>query len=196
MHHQPETARQSRGAAAPGDWEAMMAAAQAGDVRAYDRLLREMLPLLRATARRRLSNAADVEEAVQDTLLTIHQLRHTYEPGRPLRPWLRVICERRCVDRIRWRQRHARGELPISDAEDSIAAPSRHDAGPGKVMAAQLRALVDTLPAAQRTALTLTRFEELSLTEASRHSGLSIGSLKIACWRGVRTLRERLDAAA
>lgn len=196
MRHRSESAHQSLGDASCGDWEAMMAAAQNGDARAYQRLLREMLPLLRSVARRRLSNAADVDEAVQDTLLKVHELRHTYEPGRPLRPWLRVICERRCVDRIRWRQRHARGELPISDAEEGIAAPSLHDAGPDRVMGVQLRTLIDALPAAQRVALTLTRFKELSLAEASRLSGLSVGSLKIACWRGVRTLRQQLDEAA
>jgi len=196
MNHQPGTPRRSHGEAAPGAWEALMAAAQCGDARAYDRLLREILPLLRAVARRRLNNPADVEEAVQDTLLTVHQLRHTYEPGRALRPWLQVICERRCVDRIRWRHRHARDELPISEAEECIAAPATRDNGPGQVMGAELRSLVATLPAAQRVALTLTRFEELSLAEASRRSGFSVGSLKIACWRGVRTLRQRLEQAA
>jgi hypothetical protein len=69
-------------------WAAMMAAAQEGDARAYAALLGECLPLLRATCRARLGHGAEVEDAVQDALLTIHRVRHTYDPARPLAPWL------------------------------------------------------------------------------------------------------------
>jgi len=72
----------------PGEWEALMLAAQGGDSRAYDRLLRAILPLLRGVARRRINDPAEAEDAVQDALLTIHQLRHAYDATRPLRPWL------------------------------------------------------------------------------------------------------------
>lgn len=85
-----------------------MTAAQAGDARAYDALLRAALPLLRAIARQRLFDPAEAEAAVQDTLLTIHRLRHTYDPARPIRPWLTTICERRCIDRLRGRNRPVR----------------------------------------------------------------------------------------
>src|SRR4051812_48865681 len=84
-----------------GEWEEWMRAGQAGDARAYDRLLRAVLPLLRGIARRRIADAAEAEDAVQDTLLTLHQLRHAWDPSRALRPWLATLCERRCIDRLR-----------------------------------------------------------------------------------------------
>ncbi|MBY0335907.1 MAG: RNA polymerase subunit sigma, partial [Acetobacteraceae bacterium] len=88
-------------------WSGLMAAAQGGDAAAYERLLREVAPFLRAIARRRIADPAEVEDAVQDTLLTLHALRHTYDPARPLRPWLAAIAERRAVDRVRRSLRRA-----------------------------------------------------------------------------------------
>jgi DNA-directed RNA polymerase specialized sigma24 family protein len=43
----------------------------------------------RAPPRSRASDAA--EDIVQDALLTIHRVRHTYKPGRAVRPWLAAI---------------------------------------------------------------------------------------------------------
>jgi len=173
-------------------WSAMMAAAQAGDAKAYDRLLRECLPLLRAICRARLRGGAEAEDAVQDALLTLHRVRHTYDPSRPFRPWLAAIAERRAVDQGRRRGRHAAREVDIEAAAD-LEAPQRGadmdlDA---RRAAAELRRAVETLPAAQRTALGLTKIEDLSLAEASGRSGMSVGALKVATHRALRSLRRR-----
>jgi len=175
-----------------------MAAAQAGDARAYDALLRAILPLLRALAGRRLFDPAEAEEAVQDTLLTIHRLRRTYDPARPIRPWLAAVCERRCIDRLRRRGRRQGRETSIEACGGTLAALAAgprgaHDAE-ARVAAAQLRAAVAELPESQRAALQLAKLETLSLAEASARSGLSVGALKVASYRALRTLRRRLGA--
>ncbi|WP_240791075.1 RNA polymerase sigma factor [Roseomonas sp. AR75] len=173
-------------------WSGLMAAAQAGDSRAYDALLRECLPLLRAICRARLRNAADVEDAVQDALLTIHRVRNTYDPSRPFRPWLAAIAERRALDRGRSRGRSSAREVDIEAAND-VAAPGR-DAEAElalRMEAVALRQAVGELPQAQRTALGLTKIEDLSLAEASGRSGMSVGALKVATHRALRSLRRR-----
>jgi len=175
-------------------WEGLMAAAMAGDARAYDRLLREALPLLRAIARRRIADRAEAEDAVQDALLTIHRLRHSYDPARPLRPWLAALCERRCIDRLRSRQRQARHCTPI-EALDAAALPA--DPAPDAaavLLRAELRAAVQRLPAAQRIAVTLSSLHGLSFAEAAACSGGSIGAMKVAAHRAVRRLRLQLLA--
>ena len=176
-----------------GAWDAWMAAAQGGDARAYDALLRAALPLLRAVARRRLFDAAEAEDAVQDALLTIHRLRHTYDPARP---WLVAICDRRCIDRLRARGRRSGRETPIDILGETLAAPLGGEGdGEAQVAAAQLRAAVAELPESQRAALLLAKLEGLSLAEASARSGLSVGALKVATHRALRTLRRRLGTA-
>lgn len=168
-----------------------MAAAQAGDAAAYERLLRAILPLLRAIARRRIQDVAEAEDAVQDALLTIHQLRHSFDPRRPLRPWIGAIAERRAVDRLRRHGRRGGRESPLDDYRETLAAPAAN-AGEQRVAAAELRAAVAELPHAQRTALVLAKLEDLPLAEASARSGMSVGALKVATHRAVKALRRRL----
>src|SRR5690606_26216717 len=158
---------------------------QAGDARAYETLLRAALPLLRAVARRRIRDEHEAEDAVQDALLTIHRLRHAYDPSRPIRPWLAAICERRCIDRLRRRGRRQGRETPIEAFGETLVAPATagQEGGEARLAAAELRAAVAELPQSQRTALRLAKLEDLSLAEASARSGLSVGALKVATHR-------------
>lgn len=174
-----------------GEWEAWMVAAQGGDARAYDRFLRAILPFLRAVIRRRIADPAEAEDAVQDTLLTLHQLRASYQPGRPIRPWLAAIAGRRAIDRLRRRGRRQGREIPIEDVAVTLAASAANQ-GEARVAAAELRAAVAELPAAQRTALGLAKLQDLPLAEASARSGMSVGALKVATHRAVKALRKRL----
>jgi len=84
-----------------------MARAQDGDRQAYRILLEDATPFLRALAGRCFKETADVEDVVQDVLLTVHAVRQTYDPRRPFGPWLVAIANRRIIDRLR-RQKRAR----------------------------------------------------------------------------------------
>lgn len=171
-------------------WSALMARAQIGDARAYDALLRECVPLLRAICRRRLHEPAEVEDAVQDTLLTLHRVRNTYDPARPFRPWIAAIAERRALDRGRVVARGLARNTEL-EAADHIGVDGDAEA---RLMSADLRAAVNELPASQRTALQLTKIEALSLAEASTRSGMSMGALKVATHRAVLTLRRKFGS--
>ena len=170
-------------------WAELMTAAQDGDARAYETLLREVLPVLRAICRARLRDPSDVEDAVQDALLTLHRVRATYDPSRPFRPWLAAIAERRALDRGRSRGRRVARETGLDDAAE-LAAPGPPHAE-ASAAASQLRRAVTDLPPAQRTALSLTKIEDLPLSDAATRSGMSVGALKVATHRAIRTLRRR-----
>lgn len=176
-------------------WSRMMAAAQAGDARAYEELLRECLPLLRTICRSRLRDATEAEDAVQDTLLTIHRARDSYNASRPFRPWLVAIAERQALDRVRSRGRRAGREVSMDDAGEIASRELGAEAELDKQRAAtSLRDAVHDLPTAQRTALGLTKIEDLSLVEASRRSGMTVGALKVATHRAMGALRRRFGA--
>ena len=71
-------------------WSTLMARAQDGDEVAYRRLLEDATPYLRSLAARHRALAGETEDVVQDILLTLHAVRHTYDPGRPFGPgWSR-----------------------------------------------------------------------------------------------------------
>jgi RNA polymerase sigma-70 factor (ECF subfamily) len=174
-------------------WAGLMAEAQAGHARAYETLLREVTPRIRALCRARLRNTAEVEDAVQDTLLTLHQLRHTYDPTRPFGPWLTAIATRRAIDRLRRHGRTSGRESQVDDLPESAAAVAPE--AEQKLAARHLREAVAELPESQRTALRLAKLEDLPLAEASARSGLSVGALKVATHRALRTLRKRFGVA-
>jgi RNA polymerase sigma-70 factor (ECF subfamily) len=171
-------------------WAGLMAAAQDGNARAYERLLREVTPRIRSICRARLRDPTEVEDAVQDTLLTLHALRHTYDPARSFGPWLSTIASRRAVDRLRRRGRTGARESPLDDLPESAAATQPE--GDARLDARRLREAVAELPASQRTALHLAKLEDLPLAEAAARSGLSVGALKVATHRAIRSLRRRL----
>lgn len=174
-----------------GDWEALMVRAQDGDRAAYHALLQAVTPYLRAIVRRYLGHGEDAEDALQEILLTMHAIRHTYERGRPFKPWLGTIASRRCIDLLRRRAHRLRHEF---EAADDAPEPDEKGQGPLDTVARQeaargLRRAVDALPERQREAVRLLRLEELSLDEAAARSGQSAGALKVACHRALKSLR-------
>jgi RNA polymerase sigma factor (sigma-70 family) len=174
-------------------WGAWMARAQAGDRAAYHALLQAIGPYLRAIARRILGHE-EVEDAVQEILLVVHGIRHTYEPGRPFKPWLATIASRRCIDLLRRRQREG---LRMGEALDEEA---HMDAEPGPAeqleraqQDARMRGAVDRLSPGQRDAVRLLHLQELSLREAEARGGQSAGALKVASHRALKALRRALQ---
>src|SRR5262249_23669048 len=136
------------------DWSDLMAAAQDGDTAAYRRLLEEVTPYIRSLARRRYHGANDIEEAVQDVLLTIHAIRHTYDPRRPFGPWLVAIAQRRIVDRLRRESRRRARETTLDAVHETFAVPGAN-LPEAAIDERTLRAAVKRLPRGQRHAIEL-----------------------------------------
>ena len=166
-----------------------MAAAQSGDRAAYERLLREVTPFVRALLRRHCNNHADVEEMLQETLLTVHRVRQTYDPRRPFSPWLAAIAARRGIDALRRRMRLARHEAPAGDFHETFVDSATNSDVEGIRSAEELRELLRRLPPRQRQALEVLKLQEMSLAEAAVASGQSIAALKVNAHRAMKALR-------
>lgn len=173
------------------DWSILMARAQGGDRDAYHRLLREIAPYLRALAAYRHREPSDVEDAVQDILLTLHAIRRTYDPTRPFGPWLAAIANHRLIDRLRRQGRLRSRETALTPEHETFSGDQanlyeqvsdRRD----------LQEAVERLPAGQRQAIRLLKLEERSLKEAAVISGMSVASLKVATHRALKSLRKIL----
>jgi RNA polymerase sigma-70 factor (ECF subfamily) len=174
------------------DWSVLMEKAQAGDAESYRTLLEAIAPYLRALASRRHRDQRDIEDAVQDILLTVHQIRRTYDPSRPFGPWLVAIANRRLVDRLRRQGRSTARETSLEPHHETFAAPEANFQTDPLEQGA-LRAAVAGLPPRQREAITLLKLQELSLKEASAASGLTVASLKVSVHRGMKNLKKLLS---
>jgi RNA polymerase sigma-70 factor (ECF subfamily) len=178
------------------DWSSLMASAQDGDREAYRALLEGVTPYLRSLAARCFRDARDVEDAVQDVLLTVHVVRHAYDPGRPFGPWLLAIANRRMIDRLR---RQTRAKLrDIALAAEHVTFSGGQANLPPRIEEtsldeAALREAIEHLPPDQRQAIKLLKLKEMSLKEAALTSGRSVAALKVATHRAIANLRKLLQ---
>lgn len=171
-----------------------MQAAQDGDHASYNLLLKEILPIVRGVIRRRRSflPAEDIEDLVQDVLLSLHSVLATYDPERPFFPWLMAIARNRLADSGR---RHARlnaNEVTVGELPETFRDAAANKGAEAFADRESLRQAMADLPPGQRQALDLLKLKELSLKEASAISGMSISALKVAVHRATKTLRKVL----
>ena len=173
-------------------WSQWMAAAQAGDRKAYERLLREIVPLIRALAAHHHRHEDRIDDVVQDVLMTVHRVRHTYDPRRPFRNWLTAIARRRSIDLLRSRGRAEALEVADARAYETFADPQANRELERSERIEGLGGAIAGLPASQRQAVELLKLREMSLAEASRASGKSVAALKVNVHRAIAALRLKL----
>lgn len=150
-----------------------------------------IIPFARALARRRSWSEDMAEDVVQDVLLTVHRVRHTYQPGLPVKPWLAAIVTRRCIDAMR-----KTGRIGAVESHNPIAAETYADPDANQETAGEsrrdLRQMMSALSPGQREALDLVKLQEMSLVEASAASGQSVSALKVNIHRAIKKLRLKL----
>jgi RNA polymerase sigma factor (sigma-70 family) len=180
----PESANRRRGV----DWSILMAHAQRGDQDAYRRLLQEIAPYIRSLVVKSQRDPADIEDAVQEVLLTVHAVRHTYDPTRPFGPWLVAITNRRITDRLRRHGRTSARETPWTDEHETFAGRETNYDEKASADRTLLEA-IERLPQGQREAIRLLKLKEMSLKEAASATGMSVAALKVATHRAMKSLR-------
>ena len=182
-----------------------MAAAQQGDAAAYELLLTSLLPLLRAFVRRRGVASSEVEDVVQEVLLSIHRARHTWRADRPFDPWMWAVARNASTDALRrqTRERSRRDHAPDRFGEGPAAGEALASDGSSHNPEEQLSAreltpalaeALSRLPVAQRQAVELLYVEQLSVAQAAARAGVTRAALKVRAHRGSRALRKVLRA--
>ncbi len=173
-------------------WCAQMRAAQNGDQSAYGALLVELLPMLRAFVSRRWGSAQDVDDIVQEILLSLHAVRHTYNPNRPFLPWLLTIAYRRIADAARRSSSRSSYETTVDVMPETFpAGEPKTEQGRSDDRSAMRLSLAE-LTSGQREAVELVKVQGLSLKEASAVTGKSVASLKVTIHRAVKALRRSI----
>ncbi len=174
----------------PAEWPALMVRAQAGDQGAYNRLLKACVPVIRAVVRRRIRDDGLVEDVVQDVLLTVHRVRHTYDPARPFVPWLATIAGSRAIDALRRRGRRGRWEVQDDDAMAAHVDTTALHPADQLAVRDEIDGLLDHLPGRQRQIVELVHLQDMSLKDAATHSRLSVTAVKALLHRAIVNLRQ------
>lgn len=175
--------------------EALMQALVAGDDGALRELYARHAPRVFGIATRSLERAG-AEEVVQDVFLALWRGATSFDPERgPLRPWLLQIAHRRILNELRGRRRRVQLEPdPDGEAEGALADP---DPGPAALSwlafrRSAVQSALGRLPAAQRQALALAFFEDLTHEQVAEALQLRLGTAKTRIRAGLRKLRAQL----
>ncbi|MCC7346795.1 MAG: sigma-70 family RNA polymerase sigma factor [Variibacter sp.] len=175
------------------EWAALMRAANSGDGAAYERLLRELSPALRAVARRATLGAGaavDAEDIVQETLIAIHLKRHTWRPTEPIGPWVRAIARHKFIDALRRRGR--RIQVPIEDFEHVLPAEEAAPEFPRRDLERHLPQLAPR----QREVIQSIALDGNSIRATATRFGMSEGAVRVALHRAVAALAAIINKAA
>ncbi|MGL6043952.1 MAG: sigma-70 family RNA polymerase sigma factor [Sandaracinobacteroides sp.] len=165
----------------------LMAQSQDGDRQAYRQLLELVDSLLRRTFRRRIAEHS-LDDLVQETLMSLHHKRATWDLGRPFLPWLMAIARYRWVDQLR------RG---YAVATSTLLEPDLPDGSEAALAPFGCERLLQMLPPGQADAIRCTRIEGLSTQQAAERLGQSESLVKVNVHRGMRKLSllvEELDS--
>lgn len=157
----------------------------AGDAKAYRVFLKELGAHLRSFFNRRLASLPDdVEDLVQETLLALHNQRHTYQSTQPLTAWVHAIARYKLIDLFRARGAREALHEPLEDdllvfsASNTEASDARRDLG----------RLLEQLPDNQRLPIMHMKLEGLSVSETAQVTGMSESAVKVSVHRGLKAL--------
>jgi len=173
---------------------ALMRSAQGGDAEAYATLMQDLAVRVRQIVRYRRAflEHADVEDLVQDVLLSVHAVRATYDATRPFVPWVLAIARNRLADAARRYARHGAHEVAVDDLDVTFFSETTNTMRTTYGDPDALKDAIADLSAGQRSAIEMLKLREMSLKEAAAASGTSVGALKVATHRAMDALRRKL----
>jgi RNA polymerase sigma-70 factor (ECF subfamily) len=172
------------------NFEALMKLALHGDQRAYADLLQETSRLLRPFLAKRLNFINEVDDVLQEILISIHKARHTYDGNRPYKPWVYAIAKFRLQDYLRTHYLdHLRQAVDLDDMEESLSENVTETA----ISYESISGEVQKLPEKQATILQLMHQEGYTAKEVAEKLGMKESAVKVAAHRAYKILRSKLE---
>jgi RNA polymerase sigma-70 factor (ECF subfamily) len=168
-----------------------------GDDRVFSVLHEALYPRLHAYLTRMSGSSANASDLVQETFLRMHRARGTFAAGGSVVPWAYAIARNVGLDHARAAKLRETERLP-SDPGPELVAPDTSDAEAEAIASQAARVVRDVLarlPASQRDAFILLRYEGLSVNDAAAVLGATPTAVKLRAFRAYEALRAALDHA-
>jgi RNA polymerase sigma-70 factor (ECF subfamily) len=163
-----------------------MRAAVSGDKQAYHRFLTSVTPALRMMVRRRFELLGvpqnEVEDVVQEALLTVHVKRATWDTGRAISPWLATVVRNKMIDHLRRLGRNA--AVPLDDVIAQIEVDDRID----PMEDLDIGRMLQQMKEPQRAVVHALSVEGSSVREIAARLKMTEGAVRVAFHRGLKAL--------
>jgi RNA polymerase sigma-70 factor (ECF subfamily) len=158
-----------------------------GDNAAYQSFLKQITPMLRRVVGRKLPNS-DVEDTVQEILISIHKARHTFDGERLIMPWLMAIVGYRITDALRKSYATSRRECVDIDELADILADVTEDSDSSE----SINEILEGVPQREQKILTLMHVEGYTAKETGERMGMKESAVKVAAHRAIKKIREKM----
>lgn len=168
------------------DWTTWMRAALAGDTGAYRKFLHAVAPYIRAVARSRCRRLgvleSEVEDIVQEVLLTIHLKQGTWDPSRQIGPWVSAITRNKIIDAFRRRGR--RIDVPLEDVIDILQAEDQLP----EILTREIDFLLGQLTCRQQEIVRSISVNGTSIRETAGRLKMTEVAVRVSLHRALKTL--------
>lgn len=166
-----------------------MQAALKGDQKAYADVLDHISRMLRPYLAKRLNQASEVEDVLQEILISIHKSRHSYDGKRPFKPWVYAIAKFRLSDHLRAHYGDTLRHAAELDAAEHIA---QYDVTETGMTYESIKEEIAKLPGKQPKILHLLHHEGHTAKEVAAKMNMTETAVKVAAHRAYKVLRGRL----
>lgn len=167
----------------------LLRAAQAGDVDAFEQLVRRYQTSIYKVALRMLGSQADAQDVVQETFVRAWRALPRFRHDSAVRTWLYRIVTRQALDKIASRRTTGTLDRLETDAGPDPAQTAEHQ----EQLRAVRQAIAD-LPPEQRAALVLREFAGLSYREVAQVLGASVPAIKTRIHRARLTVIQQTSS--
>jgi RNA polymerase sigma-70 factor (ECF subfamily) len=169
-----------------------------GDMTAFEQLVERHQALVAGTAGRMLGSNSDVEDIAQQVFIRVWKSAGRYRPQAKFTTWLLKITRNLVFNELRRTKRRAQMPLQTEPQAEEIALPDETTPAPdASLLEDELQRAIENaitqLPDAQRMALILRRYEDLSYEDIAEVLDLSVPAVKSLLFRARTELRARLS---
>ena len=180
------------------DQRLLLAAAQAGDERAFRRLVEPYRHALEVHCYRMLGSAQDAEDLEQETLLRAWRALERFEPRAQFQTWLYRIATNACLDELERRPRRPEPVDPFPDRpSEETASPTYDPAARYAIregMELALLRAIQELPGRQRAVLIFRDVLGWTAPEVAELLQSTVASVNSALQRARGTIEQHLPA--
>ncbi len=178
----------------PPNEQELIARSRAGDVRAFDELVRMHQRLALRVAFLVVRERSEAEDVTQEAFIKAFRAIGGFREASPFRPWLLRIVRNEALNRVRGSDRRERfNHRLLNDPGSGGAAPSPESLVIDDLERMRIVSAMEGLPGRYHTVIFHRYLLDMSEREVATVLGLSRGTVKSRTARGLALLRTRLE---
>ncbi|MDX1960941.1 MAG: RNA polymerase sigma factor [Leptospiraceae bacterium] len=162
--------------------------AKNGDSGSYSELLKLSSSTIRPFLNNKIFQKSDVDDVLQEILISVHKSFSTYEADKNFKSWLFSIVNYRLIDYFR-KQKKRSQDVTFSEWEEKpILVEDTLEDEKGELMR-----LMKLLPEKQFTVLKYLKLEDMSVRKVSILMGISESNVKVIAHRAIKALKKMVN---